>query len=129
MDLPPPGDIAIVAAGALAAGFVNGLSGTGYALVALGFWLQAMSPLTAAPLTALCGVAGHVQSLPTIWKGVRWQRLWPMLAAGIVGVLLPGIVKRDFAKHAGTMTGVYTMALCLGAAMAAGTSVPLSEPA
>ncbi len=46
---------------------------------------------------------------------------------GIVGVLLPGIVKRDFAKHAGTMTGVYTMALCLGAAMAAGSTVPLSE--
>ena len=46
---------------------------------------------------------------------------------GIIGVLLPGIVKRDFAKHAGTMTGVYTMALCLGAAMAAGSSVPLSE--
>ena len=86
MDLPPTGDIAIVVAGALAAGFVNGLSGTGYALVALGFWLQAMSPLTAAPLTALCGVTGHLQSLPTIWKGVRWPRLWPMLAAGIVGV-------------------------------------------
>ena len=86
MDLPPPGDIAIVVAGALAAGFVNGLSGTGYALVALGFWLQAMSPTTAAPLTALCGVAGHIQSLPTIWKGVRWPRLWPMLLAGIVGV-------------------------------------------
>jgi uncharacterized protein len=86
VDLPPTGDIAIVAAGALAAGFVNGLSGTGYALVALGFWLQAMSPLTAAPLTALCGVVGHVQSLPTIWKGMRWPRLWPMLAAGIVGV-------------------------------------------
>ena len=86
MDLPPPGDIAIVVAGALAAGFVNGLSGTGYALVALGFWLQAMSPITAAPLTALCGVAGHIQSLPTIWKGVRWPRLWPMLLAGIVGV-------------------------------------------
>ena len=86
MDLPPSGDIAIVVAGALAAGFVNGLSGTGYALVALGFWLQAMSPITAAPLTALCGVAGHIQSLPRIWSGVRWSRLWPMLAAGIVGV-------------------------------------------
>ncbi|MCF4994030.1 CynX/NimT family MFS transporter [Pseudomonas syringae] len=45
---------------------------------------------------------------------------------GIIGVLLPGIVKRDFAKHAGSMTGVYTMALCLGAAMAAGSTVPLS---
>jgi len=88
VPLPPPGDIAIVVAGALVAGFVNGLSGTGYALVALGFWLQAMSPLTAAPLTALCGVAGHVQSLPRIWSGVRWQRLWPMLSAGIVGVPL-----------------------------------------
>ncbi|MEB0008954.1 CynX/NimT family MFS transporter [Pseudomonas sp. MH9.2] len=46
---------------------------------------------------------------------------------GIIGVLLPGIVKRDFAKQAGTMTGVYTMALCLGAAMAAGSTVPLSQ--
>ena len=46
---------------------------------------------------------------------------------GIIGVLLPGIVKRDFARQAGAMTGVYTMALCLGAAMAAGSTVPLSE--
>ena len=46
---------------------------------------------------------------------------------GVIGVLLPGIVKRDFARQAGTMTGVYTMALCLGAAMAAGATVPLSE--
>ncbi|AXO87244.1 MFS transporter [Pseudomonas parafulva] len=46
---------------------------------------------------------------------------------GIIGVLLPGIVKRDFPAHAGTLTGVYTMALCLGAAMAAGSTVPLSH--
>ncbi|MCP6695233.1 CynX/NimT family MFS transporter [Pseudomonas donghuensis] len=46
---------------------------------------------------------------------------------GVIGVLLPGIVKRDFSKHAGTLTGFYTMALCLGAAMAAGATVPLSE--
>ena len=58
MPLPPAGDIAIVVAGALVAGFVNGLSGTGYALMALGFWLQAMSPVTAAPLVALCTVCG-----------------------------------------------------------------------
>ncbi|QHG66839.1 CynX/NimT family MFS transporter [Pseudomonas putida] len=46
---------------------------------------------------------------------------------GIIGVLLPGIVKRDFPRHAGTLTGVYTMALCLGAAMAAGATVPLTQ--
>ncbi len=86
MDLPSPGDAAIVVAGALTAGFVNGLSGTGYALMALGFWLHVMSPTTAAPLAALCSVGGHIQSLPRIWKGVIWKRLWPFLAAGMAGV-------------------------------------------
>jgi hypothetical protein len=37
LSLPPAGDIAVVVAGALAGGFVNGLTGTGYALVSLGF--------------------------------------------------------------------------------------------
>ncbi|MCV4287051.1 CynX/NimT family MFS transporter [Pseudomonas capsici] len=46
---------------------------------------------------------------------------------GIIGVLLPGIVKRDFPRQAGAMTGVYTMALCLGAAIAAGLTVPLTQ--
>jgi len=86
VDLPPAGDIALVVAGALAAGFVNGLSGMGYALVALGFWLHVMSPVTAAPLVAFCSVAGHLQSLPRIWKGVIWSRLWPFLVGGLIGV-------------------------------------------
>jgi uncharacterized membrane protein YfcA len=86
VDLPPGGDIALVVAGALAAGFVNGLSGTGYALVSLGFWLHAMSPATAAPLVAFCAVSGHIRSLPRIWSGVMWSRLWPFLAGGLIGV-------------------------------------------
>ena len=117
MDLPPPGDIAIVVAGALAAGFVNGLSGTGYALVALGFWLQAMSPITAAPLTALCGVAGHIQSLPTIWKGVRWPRLWPMLLAGIVGVPI-GTLLLDHVQPNPLKVGVGVLLIVYSAWMA-----------
>jgi uncharacterized protein len=88
MTLPPSGDIAVVVAGALAGGFVNGLTGTGYALVALGFWLQAMDPVHAAPLVAFCSVIGHLQSLPSIWHGVRWPRLWPFLLAGLLGVPL-----------------------------------------
>ena len=86
MELPPAGDIALVVAGAAAAGFANGLSGTGYALVSLGFWLHAMSPVTAAPLVAFCSVCGHLQSLPRIWKGVIWSRLWPFLLGGLIGV-------------------------------------------
>jgi uncharacterized membrane protein YfcA len=86
VDLPPLDDIALVVGGALAAGLVNGLTGTGYALAALGFWLHAMSPLTAGPLVAFCAVGSHLQSLPRIWKAERWPRLWPFLVAGLLGV-------------------------------------------
>ena len=88
MDFPPAGDIAIVVAGALIAGFVNGVTGTAYALAALGFWLHAMPPAFAAALVALCAVGGHIQALPSIWRGVRWPRLWPFLIAGVIGVPL-----------------------------------------
>ncbi len=40
-------------------------------------------------------------------------------------VLLPGLVKRDFADKAALMTGWYTMALCAGAACAAGFTLPM----
>ena len=46
---------------------------------------------------------------------------------GIIGVLLPGIVKRDFPDHASLMTGIYTAVLCAGAALAAGTTEPLRQ--
>jgi CP family cyanate transporter-like MFS transporter len=46
---------------------------------------------------------------------------------GIIGVLLPGIVKRDFPNRASLMTGIYTAALCSGAAIAAGTTELLRE--
>lgn len=59
--------------------------------------------------------------------GVFLGSLLAGASIGVIGVLLPGIVKRDFPKHAGTLTGVYTMALCLGAALAAGATVPLSH--
>ncbi|EWY39017.1 MFS transporter [Skermanella stibiiresistens SB22] len=47
------------------------------------------------------------------------------IGVGIIGVLLPGLVKRDFPGRASLMTGIYTMALCAGASMAAGVTVPL----
>lgn len=48
-------------------------------------------------------------------------------AIGIAGTLLPALVKRELAQGADLVTGVYTMALCLGGALGAGFSVPLAE--
>jgi CP family cyanate transporter-like MFS transporter len=46
---------------------------------------------------------------------------------GVVMVLLPAIIKRDFARHAALTTGLYSMALCFGAALAAGATAPLEQ--
>ncbi|HEA52522.1 hypothetical protein LCGC14_1519140 [marine sediment metagenome] len=44
---------------------------------------------------------------------------------GVMSVLLPGIVKRDFPESASLMTGIYTAVLCTGASIAAGATEPL----
>ncbi|ALM52742.1 CynX/NimT family MFS transporter [Halomonas huangheensis] len=46
---------------------------------------------------------------------------------GVAGSLLPALVKRELPKGADLMTGVYTMALCLGGALGAALSIPLAE--
>lgn len=52
-----------------------------------------------------------------------------MAGAGIAvgNVLLPGLVKRDFAKHAAMMTGLYTLAVCGGASSSTAFTVPLER--
>jgi hypothetical protein len=46
---------------------------------------------------------------------------------GIGNVVMPIVVKRYFPEQVGVMTGVYSMALILGASLAAAVSVPLAE--
>ncbi|WP_206613411.1 MFS transporter [Parahaliea mediterranea] len=67
---------------------------------------------------------------------LRAQHLLPALfggtvlagaAIGIGGTLLPVLVKREMPERADLLTGVYTMALCLGGALGAGLSVPLAN--
>lgn len=54
-----------------------------------------------------------------------------ILGVGIAlgNVLLPGIVKKSFPERSGMVTGIYSATLGLGAALASGVSVPLSEEA
>jgi MFS transporter, CP family, cyanate transporter len=49
------------------------------------------------------------------------------VAIAIGNVLLPGLIKRDFPEKAGLMTGLYSMALFGGAALAAGVTVPVQH--
>ena len=78
----------LILAGALLGGFVNGLSGFGTTLVALPFWLFAVSPVVAAQLGAAASIVGHIQALPSIWPLVRWRAVQPYILAGLIGVPL-----------------------------------------
>lgn len=54
-----------------------------------------------------------------------------LVGAGIAigNVLLPALVKRDFAHNIGAMTGLYTMAISAGGGIAAGITVPMAQAA
>lgn len=74
-------------------------------LLAVGLALRAFG--TAGPLILGCALGG--------------------IGIGVVNVLLPGMIKREFPRQQALMMGLYTMALCGGAAAAAGATVPLQD--
>jgi CP family cyanate transporter-like MFS transporter len=48
-------------------------------------------------------------------------------AIGVTGVLLPALFKREFPHQIGLVTGLYTMAMAIGASAAAGLTVPFEH--
>ena len=104
--------LALILAGALAGGFVNGLTGFGTALTGLPMWLQAVEPLVAAQLASACSVLGHMTTLPAMWRAMDWARLAPMLVAGLIGVpigtwLLPWVSLAAFKLAVGGVLIAY----------------------
>ena len=77
--------------------------------------------LVAVALLALGTALRGFQSVPLLFVGTALAGA----CIAIGNVLLPGLVKRDFPDKAALMTGFYTMALCAGAAGAAGLTLPI----
>ena len=78
--------ILVVLAGALAGGFVAGFAGFGTGITALGIWLYALSPATAASLVIICSVVTQVQTIPVVWKHIEPRRVLPFIVPGLLGV-------------------------------------------
>ncbi len=64
-----------------------------------------------------------IPALPALFGGT----IIASAAIGVGNALLPAAVKRDFPHRVPMLTGLYTAALCAGAAVAAGASVPLTQ--
>lgn len=74
--------------GALAGGFINGLSGTGTALFALGFYLVVLDPIRAVAVVAFMSVLAGLQGLWIVRAEILAQprRLLRFLLPGLLGV-------------------------------------------
>ena len=82
--------LTMLAAGALAGGFINGLAGFGTALFALGFWLQVMPPLQAVAVCVVLSVASGLQGVWLVRRSIldNRMRLARFLVPGLLGVPL-----------------------------------------
>jgi uncharacterized protein len=110
--------VGIVMAGALAGGFVNGLTGFGTALTALPFWLQGLPPMHAVQLSAACSIAGQLMSIREIWAVIDWRRIAPLVLVALLGLpiglmLLPLIPERWFRIVVGITLILYSASMLL----------------
>ncbi len=86
--------LVLVALGAAAGGFVQGLSGFAFGLVALGIWAWSIGPAAAGPLVVFGSLLGQVFSLGTVRQSLDSARLLPFIAGGVLGILIGVVLLR-----------------------------------
>lgn len=114
--------IAIVVLGATVAGFVQGLSGFGFSLVAMSFWAWMIEPRIAAVLAVSGALTGQVLAAVTVRRGFHAARLLPFVAGGLLGIplgmlLLPRLDPTSFRAFIGAVLAVWCPVMLFAAAI------------
>lgn len=101
--------------GAAAGGFINGLSGTGTALFALGFYLVVLDPVQAVAIVALMSVLAGLQGLWIVRAEILAQprRLLRFLLPGLAGVPM-GLALLDIVDAATLRLAIATLLILYG---------------
>jgi uncharacterized membrane protein YfcA len=82
----------IIAIGAIVAGFVQGLSGFAFGLVAMSFWVWTIDPMLAAALVVFGSLLGQVLAMFSVRRGFNMARLLPFVVGGLLGIPLGVLV-------------------------------------
>jgi uncharacterized membrane protein YfcA len=83
-----PNELVLLAAGAAVAGFVQGLSGFAFGMVAMSIWVWGVEPRVAAVMAVTGGLSGQLLQAFTVRRDLRLAALGPFLAGALVGVPL-----------------------------------------
>ncbi|HVR54004.1 MAG TPA: sulfite exporter TauE/SafE family protein [Pseudorhodoferax sp.] len=107
-----------VALGAAVAGFVQGLSGFAFGMVAMSFWAWSLEPRLAAVLAVFGALTGQVIAALSVRRGFDARRLWPFVCGGLLGVplgvlLLPRLDADAFKAVLGLLLVLWCPAMLL----------------
>lgn len=121
--MPETEVILLVLAGAFAGGFVSGLSGFAFVMVALGFWAHGLAPTMLTPLLVACSAAAQVHSISALRRSLRFDLALPYILGAVAGIpvgvwLLAWIAPEPFKLTVGLFLILY------GAAMLAIGPIP-----
>ena len=75
-----------IALGAVVAGFVQGLSGFAFAMVAMSIWAWTLDPQLAVVLAVFGGLTGQLISAISLRRGFDWRRVGPFVGGGLLGL-------------------------------------------
>jgi len=84
--------LVVVVLGAVVAGFVQGLSGFAFGMVAMSFWVWVLDPHIAAAMAVFGALTGQVMAAVTVRRNVEFPLLWPFILGGLVGIPLGVVV-------------------------------------
>lgn len=106
----------VIIAGAVAAGFVQGLTGFGFGLVAMSFWAWTIDPRLAAAMAVFGALTGQVIAAVTVRRGFDLKLLAPFVIGGLLGLplgllLLPRLDVMVFKAFLGTLLVIWCPAM------------------
>jgi uncharacterized membrane protein YfcA len=78
--------VLIVALGAIVAGFVQGLSGFAFGMVAMSFWAWGVEPRLASAMSVFGALTGQLLAAITVRRKFHLATVLPFLLGGIVGI-------------------------------------------
>lgn len=107
-----PESIWVIVLGAVVAGFVQGLSGFAFGLVAMSFWVWSVEPQLAAVLVVFGALTGQIIGIVSVRRGLALGILAPFLLGGIIGIplgvaILPSLDTHLFKAVLGSLLALW----------------------